>query len=450
MARKPRTKTDPLEREIELAFKPGTFIPDGMCFSYVCDLEQVAAKIDQMVGNEPARAEALYETFLAGCHQKADDLDDSSGSFGQFVGELCCGWVKARQAHGADPDETVSRLLSRMDDDPYGFCYLLEVDVAAVLDRPHLAAFVKQVRARLDDAGKTTAAGDGAARNRLEYVRRRWGNVLRTLYVAQKDVASYIALTQETELAADDCHAIGSLFVARRKPDEALAWVDRGIELDKKAQYGSSAGHDLAKLKRELLVKLGRGNEALEAVWAEYLQYPSTYTYGDLMKLVPRADRAEWREKALEAAADADLHALIELLLATKEIERLADLVRQTDDVELEDLSHYTTEPVAKKLEKGHPGLAARLWLAQGMRIINAGKSKYYTAALSNFRRAKRCFERAGLTAQWEVTVAQVRADHRRKSGFMSGFENLIAGAAPREEPSFLQRAKARWNKHSG
>jgi uncharacterized Zn finger protein len=84
------------------------------------------------------------------------------------------------------------------------------------------------------------------------------------------------------------------------------------------------------------------------------------------------------------------------------------------------------------------------------MRIINAGKSKYYTAALSNFQRAKRCFERAGLTAEWEATVAQVRTDHRRKSGFMSGFENLIAGAAPREEPSFLQRAKARWNKHKG
>ena len=132
----------------------------------------------------------------------------------------------------------------------------------------------------------------------------------------------------------------------------------------------------------------------------------------------------------MEATADADLHSLIELLLATKEVDRLADLVRQTDDVELEDLSHYTTEPVAKKFEKSHPDLAARLWRAQGMRIINAGKSKYYTAALSNFQRAKRCFERAGLTARWEATVAQVRADHRRKSGFMPGFENLVAGAA--------------------
>ena len=352
MARKPRTKMDPFEREIELAFEPGTFIPDGRCFSFVRGLEQTAAKIDTMVGSEPTRAEVLYESFLAGCYQKADDLDDSSGGFGQFVAELYGGWVKARQANGADPDETVSRLLSRMDDDPYGFCYHLEKDVAGVLDRRHLAASVKQVRARLDGAAKTTAAGDGAVGNRLEYVRRRWGDALRTLYIAQKDVTSYMALTRATELTADDCHAIGSLLVARRKPDEALTWIDRGIELDEKTPYGSSVRHDLAKLKRELLVKLGRGNEAIEAVWAEYLAYPSTFTYGDLMKLAPRAERARWHEKAMEA--------------------------------------------------------------------------------------------------QWEATVAQVRVDHRRKSGFMSGFENLIAGAAPREEPSFLQRAKARWNKHKG
>jgi hypothetical protein len=129
------------------------------------------------------------------------------------------------------------------------------------------------------------------------------------------------------------------------------------------------------------LVKLGRGHEAIEAAWAEYRKYPSTHPYGDLMKFVPRAQRAQWHEKAMEATADADLHSLFELLLATKETDRLADLVRQTDDVELEDLSHYTTEPVAKKFEKSHPDLAARLWRAQGMRIISAGKSKYYTAA---------------------------------------------------------------------
>jgi superfamily II DNA or RNA helicase len=113
------------------------------------------------------------------------------------------------------------------------------------------------------------------------------------------------------------------------------------------------------------------------------------------MKYVPKAQRKAWHEKAIEAAIGADLHSVMGPLLETKELDRLAELVRQTKDDDLEDLSHYATEPAAKKLEKGHLDLAARLWRAQGLRIVNAKTSQYYDTALSNFERAKRCFERA-------------------------------------------------------
>jgi hypothetical protein len=93
--------------------------------------------------------------------------------------------------------------------------------------------------------------------------------------------------------------------------------------------------------------------------------------------------------------------------------------------------------------------LAARLWRAQGLRIVNAKKSKYDHAALSNFENAKRCFESAGLATEWQKTVSHVRADHHRKSGFMSGFERLVAGSGPSEEPSFVDQAKARWSQRT-
>src|SRR3989442_12048132 len=136
---------------------------------------------------------------------------------------------------------------------------------------------------------------------------------------------------------------------------------------------------------------------------------------------------------------------LIELLLETKELERLADLVGRTGNNALENLSHYSTEPAAKKLERIRPDIAARLWCAQGMRIVNAKKSKYYDAALSNFERGQRCFERAGLINQWQRIVKKVRFDHHRKVGFMVGFEEIVGGSGPSRRPSFLQRAKTRW-----
>ena len=446
MTRKTRGTVDPIEQEIELALHPGAFIPDRACSSFVSGLDEVAAMIAKLTTSDTSRAVALYETFLAACYLKIEELDDSSGGLGQFVDDLCCGWIKARQAEGANPDETASRLLAWMDDDEHGFCYDLEKSAAKVLDKDNLAAFATQIRARFDDAAKVGPRTDGRFKDRPDYLRRRWGEALRTLYATQKNVAAYVALAEETGLTAQDCHAIATLLAGRRKPEEALAWVERGIDLDKKTPHGSAPGHDLAKLRRELLSKLGRGNEALAAAWADYREHPSKYTYDDLMKFVPKAERANWHEKAIDAAKGADLHSAIDLLLATKEMDRLADLVRQASEQALEGLSHHTTEPVAKKLEKTHPDLAARLWHAQGLRIVNAKKSKYYDAALSNFESAKRCFERAGLSAEWQKTVTRVRADHHRKSGFMPGFERLVAGAGPSDEPSFLTRAKARWS----
>ena len=134
-----------------------------------------------------------------------------------------------------------------------------------------------------------------------------------------------------------------------------------------------------------------------------------------------------------------------ELLVATKALERLAALVRRSENEPLETVSHYATEPAARKLEKPHPDAAARLWSAQGMRVVNAKKSKYYGAALSNFERARRCFEMAGLPAGWQRVVETVRSTHHRKTAFMAGFEKIVAGLGPSRKPSFLERAKARW-----
>ena len=445
MTRKPRAVTKQMERLIESALMPGRFISHHADFSFVEELSTVEKQLAKLISTDPAQAVSLYETFLAGCHEKAEEIDGSSGSFGQFVGELFCGWIKARQAAGADPDETAARLLAWMEDDPYGFCYDLEKEAAKAFSRAGLAAFVKQIRARFDAAATHTPRPGEHAGHSPDSARRRWAEILRTLYLRRKNVAAYQALAEETGLTPEDCHALATMLAGRRKAEEALSWVERGIALAKKASSGSMARYDLAALKRALLTSLGRGNEALDAAWAEYREHPSKYSYDDLMKYVPKTERGGWHEKAIAAAMGTDLHSLIELLLETKELERLAEIVRRSTDEALAGVTHFATEPAAKTLEKTHPDIAARLWCAQGMRIVNAKKSKYYAAALSNFEQARRCFEKAGLHADWQRMVEKMRSEHHRKTGFMSGFDEIVAGSGPTEKPSFLERAKTRW-----
>ena len=447
MTRQPTTKASPLERDIERALRPGAFIGYRECSSFISDLASVEARVADLTTGDPGRAVSLYETFLAGCHEKAEELDDSGGDLGQFVRVLFSGWIKARQAAGAGPEETASRLLAWMDNDPYGFCYQIEADIAKAFNKTGLAAFEKQVRRRFDRSVPAKPAREGALGDRNEHVRRRWGDVLRKLYIHRKNLTAYIALAEEVGPTAQDCRDVASLLASRRKHQEALGWVERGLDLDKKTPYGSTAGHDLSELKRAVLKQLGRGDEAVADAWDDYRKHPSKHTYDDLMKYVPKDERSAWHEKAIDAALGADLGSLIELFLETREIDRLADLVRRTKNEALERVSYYMAEPAAKTLEKVHPDLAARLWRALGMQIVKAKKSKLYDAALLHFERAMRCYQEAGRTTEWKRTVRRIRSLHHRKTGFMPGFEKLVAGSGPSNSPSFLERARARWGK---
>ena len=183
MALRSRPRIDPFEGELERTFNPGAFIPYRACSSYVGDLEEIEGRIAALTGSDPARAEVLYETFLAGCYEKASELDDSSGSFGAFVEKLFCGWVKARQKAGADPADTSARLLSWMTTDPHGYCGCLEVELAKAFDKAGLAAFSQGMKERVENA---RGAQEGEA-----HLQRRWGQALRNLYLAGKRRRDY-------------------------------------------------------------------------------------------------------------------------------------------------------------------------------------------------------------------------------------------------------------------
>jgi len=47
--------------------------------------------------------------------------------------------------------------------------------------------------------------------------------------------------------------------------------------------------------------------------------------------------------------------------------DRLVSYLHRTTDDELEDLSHYRTEPLARKLESSHPDISARVYRATCM-----------------------------------------------------------------------------------
>lgn len=436
MARKGR---DPLEHAIEAALAPGAFVGYGDNWSFVEDLEVVRVGIAALIKEgEPERAVALLETFLAGCYEKSEQIDDSSGNFGMFVEGLFCGWIEARQAAKSDPGETAELLLTWMEDDEYGYCHGLEKKAVKVLDRAGLAAFERAVRGRGSELGKDS------------YVHRRQVEILKAIYEERRDVEAYVALCEaEGNLAPRDCEVLAGMFLKRRRPGDALTWAERGLELERQGPWPNRSSWRLPGLRREILKKLGRGAEALASAWGDYHRAPSVYSYEELMKYVARAERDGWHGKAMAALDGADLSSRIDLLVRTKEGERLAEVVEAAADEDLMALSHCTTEPAAKKLVRPYPLLAAKLHVAMALRILEARKSKYYDVALGNLEKARKLLLKEGRAEEWEELAGEIREKHRRKGGFMPGFERLVEGRWTRE-PSFLDRARRKWNSKTG
>jgi hypothetical protein len=155
----------------------------------------------------------------------------------------------------------------------------------------------------------------------------------------------------------------------------------------------------------EALGRLGRKDEALAQAWCAFERSPSVFRYEDLMRLAPRSARGQWQERALALAESGHLDDFMELCAKTKEWERLASRVLASTAEALEAVSHYVGEPAARGLAKRNLATAATVNRAMGFRVLTSKKSKYYGAALKNFKGAQALFLKAGLEPTFDDRV---------------------------------------------
>ena len=408
---------------------------------FFSDLEDVAGKVEKLATSGAAeRAITLYEAMIAGCHEKAEEIDDSGGYLGDLVQDLFCSWIRARQIAGLDAAETVAALLAWMDNDSYGFCHGIEEDAFKAMNRKGRAAFVTVARERFEAAAAERPDGGTPS-----WKQCRWGAVLKDIYSIRRNVAAYLEVAEALGLKPDDCLEMAKIHRKRRKLEEALEWTERAIALEKEQDGRYWAGSETAELRLALLKELGRADQALDEAWFAFEAEPSHWLYERLMKYVPRKARKSWHDKAMQASESADLRRVAELFLETGEIERLATRIRDADDAALGSLHYSTAEAAAKKLVRSHPDLAARLYHSLGMRIVERKRSKLYHEAHGYFDQARRCYQKAGMAEAWDELVAGVREEHHRKYSFMPGFEAVVDGSARKKKPTFLDRARKRW-----
>ena len=130
--------------------------------------------------------------------------------------------------------------------------------------------------------------------------------------------------------------------------DKALTWVEKGMALEPVRNWRNECAYSLAQLKPKLLTKLGRKEDALSLAWVEFQKNPCDMAYKALMEHIPKGDRAEWHERAMQAAAQGALDDFVSLCVAAKDWERLTARIHTANHSELEAVSHYQSEPAGE------------------------------------------------------------------------------------------------------
>lgn len=441
-----RDDKDPLMAEIRHELRPGEFIRWDAMSRFTADLQRVQDRIAALAANgEAERALRLYEVFLAGVYAKIESCDDD-GYLSLFFTSLFCGWIQARQALGRPPQETVHQILNWMKNDQYGFCHRIEKEVVKALETEGRRLFINHFQGLVDEAMPAESGSPSKPIFEYENDVRLPAMRLKEIYRSLNDPQSYAALCEKLGLSPLDCQRLAEMEMSKRNWARALEWVEKGIALEPTRNWHNESSLGLERLRPELASHLGGKEDALALAWAEFQNGPNDLSYERLMRFVPKREQPAWRDRAIRAAERATLGSYISLCVKVKDWERLSGKVHSVTPAELEAVSHYSLEPAAKGLTKPEPLAAAKLYRALGLRIVNAGKSKYYDEALRHLQKACDLYGKVGEVSEWEGLVQMVRTAHSRKVGFLVAFERIVAGEPPRSS-SFGSQARERWKR---
>lgn len=290
-----RKTRERLVAAIERALDLGEFISYKRSWDFVHGLEDIKHKIDALVkGGNAGRAVGLYEIFLSGCYEKADEIDDSSGSLGMFFENLFCAWINARQKTQYDPEETVNNILRWMENDDYGFCHDIEKNVVKTLNKKSVKLFETSIRSRFEKAFAMAEIAKCKQIFDYPWEVRKNVSVLKVIYVETKDISAYLAICEKTGTTPTDCENIAILYKKKRKYQNALSCIEKGLKLEKKDRWGDQAGMGLKELQQDLLKKLGRQEDAFDPAWAEFKRTVTTLPI-IFRQLMPKS----WKNSAI-------------------------------------------------------------------------------------------------------------------------------------------------------
>jgi uncharacterized Zn finger protein len=240
--------------------------------------------------------------------------------------------------------------------------------------------------------------------------RTRLTYIMETLAWQRGDLEGLVAIKSRDLSTARSFLAIAEIYRHMQRPDQALAWAERGV-----AAFPRRTDSRLRSFLAEEYHLRGRHEDAMRVIWDEFSEGPTWQRYQVLKGHAERAGSwPAWRERALglmRKAPNAD--ELVRALLWEGEVEAAWQAAQAGGCAPERWLE------LARRREAAHPQDALQVYQRQVERAAEQRSQAGYEEAVALLGRVREVLGRLGRGAEFPAYLEGVRAAHRPKRNLM-------------------------------
>jgi len=415
-----------IRRAIDQAIRAHGFVDYAEAYHYARGIHDAVDLVEGLLRDgQPAAVIELCEHALRRIEQAIESVDDSDGELGGLLERLQELHLAACRAARPDPEELATRLFAWELSSEWDVFHGVTETYADVLGAVGVGTYRRLAEA---EWAKVPMLGpESGTRRSYESRRYRITSIMESLARAAGDVDELVAIKGRDLSLAYHFLEIAQTCLAAGREDEALAWAERGVRA-----FSTEPDGRLREFLAELYHSRSRHDEAMDLMFAEFVEHPSLERYQLLKAHADRIDAwPTWRTRALEATrasiveelrvarpirhrweTPADGSSLVRIYLWEGELEpawREAGALGCTDALWRE---------LAVKREPDHPADALPIYQREVNMLLETKRNDGYQAAVDLLERIRTLMIRLGAERDFPAYLASVRAAHGRKRNF--------------------------------
>jgi uncharacterized Zn finger protein len=445
-------------RAIKDAVKPGRFVDYYEAGAYAHGIRKVSQELSGLLRDGHAAACIdLTEYALKQVERAIGQVDDSNGQVGGVLDDLQILHLEACKQAKPDGVKLARRLFKWELESQWEVFYGAAEAYRKVFGKEGLAEYRQLAEAEWakvpalapPENKEMKRAGSFPVIHKLnaealedaaQYGRRfRITSIMESLARTTGDVEGLVAIKSRDLSSAYSFLRIAEIYREAGQHDKALEWAERGTQA-----FPEKTDSRLREFLAEEYHRRRRHAEAMEQVWALYMDAPNLGTYRQLKEHATRTagksvrkqkdEWGNWRERALKhlrAMLDerrkgmksrghfsawwgaGDNSTLVEIYLwegETDEALKAAEAHGCSD-------AHWMK--LAGALEKSRPSEALRIYRESLESVIDQKNNRAYEEAVERIRKIGKLMERAGCAVEFGDFIDNLRTKHKPKRNFI-------------------------------